>query len=156
VPRSDRAHDIRKRHRHPRGDLVAGLLGQARVAGEIGEDARLGSALGLAMNARVLERSLEMLEHVLSLELLGMPPVEPTEQLLARSARPDSHLADRRFEGGVVAQTLAAERLLDGPVLVVAHELRDLACAVSPHASEPEDVAFVDTRTHEDRDGLQE
>ena len=57
------------------------------------------------MDPRLLERRLDMAEHVLHLEHLRVTSVQPSEEVLAPAPGTDAHLAHRRFHGLVVAET---------------------------------------------------
>ena len=152
VTRGDFVHQLGKLQRHASRDLIPRLLGQPRVSREVGEGTALGPPRCSSMHSRFLERGLDMAEHVLPLEHLRMAPVQPPEKIFAGSPGTDAHLAHRRFQGLVVAQTSSAEGLLDRVMEVVVLELSDPSCAVPPNAGQTQDLSFTDPRTEEHRD----
>jgi hypothetical protein len=60
----DLAHELSERDGHVCGNLVAGLLGQHGVAGQVREHRGLGSAWRTAPHAGVLERRLHVVDLV--------------------------------------------------------------------------------------------
>src|SRR3954454_22825481 len=125
----DLTDEICQLQRHSRGDFVARLLRQLRVARQVGEHAGLWTPFLPAMNPGALERRHEVVEHVLQLELLGVAPEQPAQEVFPRSADANTDLAKRRLERRIVAQALPPERLLDRLMQIVGLELGDLSGA---------------------------
>src|SRR3954451_21045056 len=152
----DLTDEICQLQRHSRGGFVARLLRQLRVARQVGEHAGLWTPFLPAMNPGALERRLEVVEHVLQLELLGVAPEQPAQKVFPRSADANTDLAKRRLERRIVAQALPPERLLDRLMQIVGLELGDLSGVFPPDACEPKDVARIHAGGEQDRHGLDE
>src|SRR5918996_2982491 len=101
MARCDLVNQLGVLERDARRLLVAGLLGQPRVTGEVREHAAFDLPRFLPMHPRVLERGLDMIEQVLGLEHFRMPPVEPAEQIFPGPARPNADLAERGLEAAL-------------------------------------------------------
>src|ERR687891_763891 len=101
MARSDLVDQLGELERDARRLLVAGLLGQPRVTGEVREHAAFDLPRLLPMHPRVLERGLDMIEQVLGLEHFRMPPVEPGEQIFPGPPRPNADLAERGLEAAL-------------------------------------------------------
>ena len=90
----DLLHELGELDRDLGRDLVAGFLGEARVAREVGEHHRADGRFGPAPHAGLLERGLDVLELVLGHVGLGVAAEEPRQHLLARTPGAQSDLGD--------------------------------------------------------------
>jgi hypothetical protein len=134
VPSCDLTHELGERQRCAGRGLVARLLGETRVAGEIGEDACLDLMRRPVVDARLLERSFSVLKVMFRHECLGVTPEQPPEHLFARMTHLHADLADRRLERFIVREPASAERFLDRGVEVVGLVLSDSPRTVAPNA----------------------
>ena len=103
----DLAHEIGEREGDARRRVVAGLLGQPRVAGEVGERGGTQVPLSPFVDAGALEGDLRVLVVVLSHERLRMTAEQPPEHVLAGATELQPHLPKRRLERLVVAEPVA-------------------------------------------------
>src|SRR5437773_8140823 len=82
MTRGDFVHQLSELERHASRDLIASLLGQPCVSRKIGEGTTFGPSRCPSMHSCLLERGLDMAEHVVHLEHLRVAPVEPSEEIL--------------------------------------------------------------------------
>ena len=104
------------------------------------------------MHPRVLERGLDVVDVVLGLEDLGVPPEEPAEQILAVTAGPDPDLAKAASNAALSRRPRSRNGWLDRVVHEVDLELRHLPDAVAPHARQAQELALPDPCLDEGRD----
>src|ERR1700675_1465503 len=95
---------MRKTESYARRFVVPGLLGEPRVAGEIGERRCLDSPWGALADPSFLKCSLHVLELMFRGEDLRMPSVEPAQHLLSGMTHSETDLVDRGLERLVVSK----------------------------------------------------
>jgi hypothetical protein len=149
VSRSDLADKLSQREGDVSGRLITDLLRQSGVTREVRECGRLDATRRSRAYPGVLQRRFNVLELVLFEEALGMTSKQPSEHLLTRMPHPQSDLANCGFEGFVVAQTAASERLFDRVMEQVALKLSHSARAVAPHSHRAQHFRLTHARSEE-------
>jgi hypothetical protein len=156
VVRSDLVDQLRKTHCHAGSFVVPGLLGEPRIAGEIGERCSLDPPRGALTDPSLLKCGLYVLELMLRGEDVRVPSEEPAQHRLSGVTHSETDLVERGLERLVVTKPTSAELLLDRVVEIVNLELRHAPGAVSQDSHGPQYVSFTDTRTEQHRQRLQD
>ena len=146
----DLAHEIGEREGDARRRVVARLLGQPRVAGEVGERGGTQVPLSPFVDAGALEGDLRVLVVVFEHERLRMTAEQPPEHVLAGATELQAPPAEAPRTPGC-RRALSPERLLDRRVEMMDEILRDPTGRVAPDAREPKDHLEIDAGLQQDR-----